>query len=306
MQIHLTSTTPLTEFTTVDIRKEDIFPSKTGLFAVIPAFNEAHAIGSTILLTRQHVDRVIVIDDGSSDNTADIARSAGADVIRLDCSTGRAYALLLGLRRAREQRCTMAVSLDASGQYDPREIERVTGKIQIQEADLVIGSRYLNREEPLSAFEKYDRMTLSSGMVVTDSTSSFLAFSRKALVNLDFPSDGFRLNRDLIVSFDRHDLRISEVPVSFHTPPVVRTSWGFPAKVIAGMPAFNEEKFIARTITGAQKYVDRVLVVDDGSADTTSEIAQKLGAIVVLHPKNCGYGAAIRSIFEKACFLRYH
>jgi glycosyltransferase involved in cell wall biosynthesis len=66
------------------------------------------------------------------------------------------------------------------------------------------------------------------------------------------------------------------------------------------MPAYNEEKFIAKTIVVAQKYVDQVVVVDDGSTDATREIAENLGAIVVRHQKNCGYGAAIKSIFEKA------
>jgi len=74
--------------------------------------------------------------------------------------------------------------------------------------------------------------------------------------------------------------------------------------VLAAMPAFNEEKFIARTILRAQKYVDSVLVVDDGSIDATGEIAQNLGAIVVRHEKNAGYGAALRTIFEKARELR--
>jgi glycosyltransferase involved in cell wall biosynthesis len=70
--------------------------------------------------------------------------------------------------------------------------------------------------------------------------------------------------------------------------------------IIAGIPAYNEEKTIAKVVLLAQKYVDFVIVCDDGSQDLTGEIAQKLGAFVIRHGRNMGYGAALQSIFEKA------
>ena len=70
--------------------------------------------------------------------------------------------------------------------------------------------------------------------------------------------------------------------------------------IIAGIPAYNEEKTIAKVILLAQKHVDAVVVCDDGSQDLTADIAHKLGAIVVRHEKNMGYGAAIQTLFEKA------
>jgi glycosyltransferase involved in cell wall biosynthesis len=300
MQKSITTSPSPREFSAILIKDDDREILKTDIIAVIPAFNMARVIGSTVLSIKQHVGKVIVIDDGSSDHTADIAKTAGAEVIRLDNSLGRTYALLVGLRRAREQKCAIAVCIDASGKYDPREIGRVSGKIATGEADLVIGSRYLHRDSFLSPCEKYDQMRLGSGAIITDLTSSFHAFSKNALENLDFQSDGFRPNRDLITFFDRKGLKISEVPVTLNLQPIEPIGWGIPIKVLAGMPAFNEEKYIARTIIGAQKYVDHVVVVDDGSTDATHEIAEKLGAIVVRHEKNSGYGAAIRSIFEKA------
>lgn len=71
-------------------------------------------------------------------------------------------------------------------------------------------------------------------------------------------------------------------------------------KVIAAMPAFNEEKFIAKTVLGCKPYVDEVVVVNDGSTDATAMIATACGAKVVYHNKNMGYGAAIRTCFETA------
>jgi glycosyltransferase involved in cell wall biosynthesis len=70
--------------------------------------------------------------------------------------------------------------------------------------------------------------------------------------------------------------------------------------VVVGIPAFNEENTIAKVILGAQKYADLVVVCDDGSSDLTSEIAERLGAEVVRHERNCGYGAAIQSLFKRA------
>ncbi|MCW4005038.1 MAG: glycosyltransferase family 2 protein [Candidatus Bathyarchaeota archaeon] len=70
--------------------------------------------------------------------------------------------------------------------------------------------------------------------------------------------------------------------------------------VVAGIPAFNEEKTIARVVMDAQKYVDAVVVCDDGSTDLTAEIAERLGADVVRHKQNSGYGAALKSLFKRA------
>jgi glycosyltransferase involved in cell wall biosynthesis len=70
--------------------------------------------------------------------------------------------------------------------------------------------------------------------------------------------------------------------------------------IIAGIPAYNEEKTIAKVILQAQKHVDVILVCDDGSRDMTADIARKMGAVVITHEKNTGYGGALQSIFRKA------
>ena len=74
--------------------------------------------------------------------------------------------------------------------------------------------------------------------------------------------------------------------------------------VVAGIPAYNEEKTIARVVLGAQKHADIVVVCDDGSADLTGEIAERLGAVVVRHEKNLGYGASLQSLFKRAKELK--
>ncbi len=73
--------------------------------------------------------------------------------------------------------------------------------------------------------------------------------------------------------------------------------------IVACIPAYNEEKYIAKVIVEAKKYVDKIIVCDDGSRDLTAEIARELGAIVVKHQENKGYGAALRTLFKKALEL---
>jgi len=74
--------------------------------------------------------------------------------------------------------------------------------------------------------------------------------------------------------------------------------------VVVGIPAFNEEKTIARVVLGAQKHAYIVVVCDDGSSDLTGEIAGRLGAVVVCHERNSGYGAALQSLFRRARELK--
>jgi glycosyltransferase involved in cell wall biosynthesis len=200
------------------VHEGDIQPK--GLIAVIPAFNEELVIGSVVLRTRQYVERVIVVDDGSSDRTSEVANLAGAEVIRLDANTGKAYALLLGLQHAHNMGCTTAVMLDGDGQHEPREIPRVAGLVMEGKADLVIGSRFLQKNKGIPKYRQLGQKTLDlftnmgAKSKVTDSQSGFRAISCKALENLDFRSDGYNVESDMITHFSSMGLRIMEVPIS--------------------------------------------------------------------------------------------
>jgi glycosyltransferase involved in cell wall biosynthesis len=202
------------------IQVEDVEPPQKGLYAVLPAYNEELVIGSVVLRTKQYVERVIVVDDGSSDRTAEVAKLAGADVIRLDHNTGKAYALLLGLRHARTSGCSVAVMLDADGQHDPSEIQRVAGLVSIGKADLVIGSRFLYKSRGIPPYRQFGQKTLDlftnigSKAQVSDSQSGFRALSCQALDNLDFRSDGYNVESDMIAHFSELGLPIMEVPIT--------------------------------------------------------------------------------------------
>jgi len=288
------------------IQIEDVEPPQTGIYAVMPAYNEESVIGSVILRTRQFVDHVIVVDDGSSDRTAEVAKLAGAEVIRLDYTTGKTYALLLGLRQARNSGCTVAVILDADGHHDPSEIQRLAGRILAGQADLVIGSRFLEKSGNIPLKERIKQMMqqLPAGthqyLVPTDPLSGFIAFSGKALEQLDFPFEKTRFNQNLIRHFLSRDLLIQEVGITERAGNPMNFRWDNSASIIAALPAFNEETYLAKIIPLIKSCVDLVIVVDDGSTDATSAISQQLGAYVIKHPENRGYGAALQTIFSTA------
>jgi glycosyltransferase involved in cell wall biosynthesis len=202
----------------ISVTNRDVNPHK-GLIAVIPAYNEQIALGSVVLQVRQHVDRVIVVDDGSKDRTSEVARMAGAEVIRLDENMGKAYALLLGLKRARELNCTAAIMLDADGQHHTSDIPRIAAWAMNGDADLVIGSRFIANKKGIPLYRQAGQKTLNlftnvgANVKVSDSQSGFRALSRKALNYLDFKSDGYNVESDMIAHFVANGLVLKEVPI---------------------------------------------------------------------------------------------
>ena len=190
------------------------------VIVVIPAFNEELVIGSVVLKIRCIVERVIVVDDGSKDHTADVARLAGAEVIRIDENQGKAHVLLLGLRRARELGCRAAVTFDGDGQHKSSDISSLIKPVLQGKADLVIGSRFLMRSNGVPSHRRVGQKALDiftkigSRQDCTDSQSGFRALSSKALENLDFTSYGYGIESDMITHFSERGLILAEVPIN--------------------------------------------------------------------------------------------
>lgn len=194
-----------------------------GVFAVVaPAYNEALVIGSVVLLAKKHTDRVIVVDDGSIDRTAAIARLAGADVIRMPKNSGKAKAIMTGFAWARELGYEAVVMLDGDGQHNPDEIPVVAAPVLAGEADLVIGSRFLDSGAKIPMYRVagqkvlngFTNLSVVGNFATTDSQSGFRALSRRALESLTFSSEGYTIESDMIAHFAPLDLRITEVPIS--------------------------------------------------------------------------------------------
>jgi glycosyltransferase involved in cell wall biosynthesis len=190
------------------------------VIVVIPAYNEELVIGSIVLKALRQVERVIVVDDGSKDRTAEVAAFGGAEVIRMEKNMGKAHAMVAGLDRARDLGCTAAVTLDGDGQHRTQEIPQVVTPILEGKADLVIGSRFLAKTSGVPFYRRVGQKTLDtfseigSGYKCTDTQSGFRAFSRRALDNLDFASTGYNIESDMITQFASRGLTILEVPTT--------------------------------------------------------------------------------------------
>ncbi len=195
--------------------------------ALIPAYNEERFIGSVVLQALKYVDRVVVIDDGSDDETALIAEEAGADVLSLPENMGKARAVSEGISYLRRLRPTAIVMIDGDGQHDAKQIPMMLAPIEEGKADMVIGSRFVGIESEIPKWRIFGQHALTlatnmaSGVHTTDSQSGFRAFSPEALPFLDFYADGFSIESEMQFIAAEQELRLAEVPISvvYEEPP---------------------------------------------------------------------------------------
>lgn len=188
--------------------------------AVIPAFNEERFIASVVISALQYADRIIVVDDGSSDGTAMIARVAGADVVRRAENGGKGQALNAGFARALDFAPDAVVTLDGDAQHDPAEIPNLVYPILAGDADVVIGSRFLGTRSRIPRWRQFGQHTLTaitnraSGIATTDSQSGYRAFNTVALTSLHFETAGLAMESEMQFILRRSALRVSEVSIS--------------------------------------------------------------------------------------------
>ncbi len=200
----------------------DAGPGREGLLVLIPAFNEAahlpRVLEELAALGEEH--RVVVIDDGSRDETARVAAEHGATVLRLPFNLGYGAALQTGYKYARAARASLIVQMDADGQHDPRYLPELLAPIRSGQADLVVGSRFarassyrMGRIRTLGRL-LFQHIARLAGLHVTDPTSGLQAMNGAVLELYSgdfFPSD--YPDVDVLLEAHRRGLKIRECPV---------------------------------------------------------------------------------------------
>lgn len=191
---------------------------KSVVIAAIPAFNEEKTIGKVILLAWRQVDGVIVCDDGSKDMTAEMAEKLGAKVVRHERNLGKGAALRTLFEKAREVDADVLATLDADGQHDPGEIPRLVRPILDGEADVVVGSRFMHRENQMPRYRRFGSRVLNfftnaaAGNKVADTQSGFRAYSRKAVQKIKITEMGIGVDSQILMDAAGKGLMVVEVP----------------------------------------------------------------------------------------------
>ncbi len=190
---------------------------------IIPAFNEAPVIGQVIQAIKQATaalrPEIVVVDDGSRDATAEVAQQAGAKVLTHRLNRGLGASLGTGLAYAKLTGADLVVTLDADGQHDPADINRVIRPLLNYRADVVIGTRL----KSITGRMPLDRLALNwfsnlitwllFGVWTTDSQSGFRAFSKKAIKFLNLKTQRMEVSSEIFAEIRRHNLKFTEVPI---------------------------------------------------------------------------------------------
>jgi glycosyltransferase involved in cell wall biosynthesis len=189
---------------------------------IIPAFNESASIERVLegITEAQTGCEIVVIDDGSSDGTSEKAVAKGAKVIRHPFNLGYGAALQTGYKYALSRGASFLVQMDADGQHDPGEVEKLLAPIEAGEFDLIVGSRFLEpteyKMEPIRNVGRwlFRSLVRLAGLKVSDPTSGFQAMNLRALE--DYADDFFPTDYpdvDVLLTAYRHGLRVGECSV---------------------------------------------------------------------------------------------
>jgi len=192
--------------------------SQPSVIAAMPAYNEESYIGTMVLKTKQYVDEVIVVDDGSTDNTSEIARLAGANVVQHTKNKGYGAAIQSIFTEAKKRKPDILVLLDADAQHNPNDIPRLIKPIS-EDFDIVIGSRKLQKKN-IPFYRRVGQKVLLhstralSGKRLSDTESGFRCFSKQAINVLELKENGMAVSAETIAEAAGKNLKVTEVPIS--------------------------------------------------------------------------------------------
>jgi glycosyltransferase involved in cell wall biosynthesis len=185
---------------------------------IIPAYCESALIGDVIRGAKRHLKRILVVDDGSPDNTAEVAAAEGAEVLRHDVNQGKGAALKTGLRHLLAEPFESFILLDGDGQHDPAEIPKFLAASSFSKAELILGNRFVNsREMPLvrrwtNRFMSWQIGRLS-GAYFPDSQCGFRLLDRRLVRLLLDAGNGFEFETEMIFVAARHGFRTGSVGI---------------------------------------------------------------------------------------------
>lgn len=190
------------------------------VFCVIPAFNEAKNIVAVINEVKPLVDRVVVVDDGSTDETYNLAQTSGAIVLKHIINRGQGASLRTGTEYSLSQGAEIIVHFDADGQFLSQDIVKIIEPIKVGAAEVVYGSRFLGIETKMPFLKRYLIMPLARAVNriffkinLTDPQSGFRALAASAARRISWQQDRMAHCSEIMFAVKKNNLRVAEVPV---------------------------------------------------------------------------------------------
>jgi glycosyltransferase involved in cell wall biosynthesis len=185
---------------------------------IIPCLNERDTIGALVHQVRNYLPKVIVVDDGSTDETASLAEEAGAEVLRLPTSLGKGAALLEGWRLAANAGFAWALNMDGDGQHDPADIPAFFAGADAETPALVIGDRMRNPVEMPWVRRHVNRwmsarISRRLGLSLPDSQCGFRLMHLPSLLQAGITARRYEIESEIIVAASRKRLPVSFVPI---------------------------------------------------------------------------------------------
>jgi glycosyltransferase involved in cell wall biosynthesis len=194
--------------------------SRRKIAAVIPAYNEEKHIVEVVRRTRQELDDVLVVDDGSADKTADRAREADAEVIVHEINRGKGETIKTGLRHWLERQFDLVIILDADGQHRPEEIDRFVGAaLSADEPKLILGNR-MNDVSSMPLVRRIvnrwmsERISAVCGQKIPDTQCGFRMLHRQLIPELLTGAARFDYETEMLIIASRKGFRIASVPIT--------------------------------------------------------------------------------------------
>jgi len=186
----------------------------------IPAFNEEKTIGEVVEKSLQYADKVIVCNDGSTDNTEEKAKEKGATIINHKKNLGYGAAIISLFEEAKKQNAEIMITLDGDGQHNPEQIPTLVSVLTENNVDVVIGSRFLDNKTNSPGYRKTGIKIITSAsnfgtnFKVSDSQSGFRVYSKNAIDAIHPTEEGMSVSTEILLKASNKGLSVAEVPIT--------------------------------------------------------------------------------------------
>ena len=221
-----------------DMESKPNLQNNVNIMVCIPTFNAESTISEAVKKCKEFADLVLVVNDGSTDNSAEVAKEAGAEVLTHKINLGYGGAIKSCLTEALKRKAKVTITFDADLQHDPKDLLKLIEPIITEKADIVIGSRFLEESDDVKVYRKFGIKLITSlvnsfsGSKIKDAESGLRSYSFNALKKIvyNLETEGMGMSAEILLKAAVNKLKIIEVPRKEMYPNDVQTSSQNPLK----------------------------------------------------------------------------